>query len=343
MTLVDAVYPAFLIAILSLVIKPDNAMNESRALDRHQQGAGDVRLVNNEDERRVDIFIDDSLFTSYIYLENLEKPVLYPVMTANGTPVTRGFPLEPRPGESTDHPHHIGLWFNYGNVNGLDFWNNSSDVPAEEKHNYGYIKHHSIDNLSSGAGSGELEVTLYWMNYEDEVLIRENTRFIFNGLGQKRTIERVTTLTAVDGDVSMEDNKEGVLGMRMAKELEHPDEHSDATGIYTSSNGLTGNDVWGTRGRWVALSGLIGQMPVTVAMLDHQQNPGFPTYWHARGYGLFAANPLGQRELSGGRDELNLVLEADQPVTFRYRVLILSGSGRDIGEIEDEWNLFNNN
>ena len=60
--------------------------------------------------------------------------------------------------------------------------------------------------------------------------------------------------------------------------------------------------------------------PVTLAMLDHPSNPGFPTYWHARGYGLFAANPLGESIFTEGKKELNLTLEPRQSTTFRYRV-----------------------
>jgi hypothetical protein len=96
------------------------------------------------------------------------------------------------------------------------------------------------------------------------------------------------------------------------------------SGRYVSSEGKQGDAVWGTRGRWTMLTGRIGNEPVTLAILDHPKNPGYPTYWHARGYGLFAANPLGQRALSGGKDELNIELKPRQTVTFRHRVLVLS-------------------
>src|SRR5262245_22458769 len=76
-------------------------------------------------ERRVDVTVAGKPFTSYIWPERLAKPVLYPIRTAGGTLVTRGFPMDPRPGERVDHPHHVGLWFNYGDVDGVDFWNNS--------------------------------------------------------------------------------------------------------------------------------------------------------------------------------------------------------------------------
>src|SRR5215472_12906340 len=74
-----------------------------------------IRVVPNEAARRVDISIDGKPFTSYMWPTTLKKPTLYPLRTADGTVVTRGFPLEPRPGERVDHPHHAGLWFNYGN------------------------------------------------------------------------------------------------------------------------------------------------------------------------------------------------------------------------------------
>jgi hypothetical protein len=103
-------------------------------------------------------------------------------------------------------------------------------------------------------------------------------------------------------------------------------DNKGVTGLYTSSEGKKGDEVWGTRGKWTILSGIIGDKPITIAILDHPNNPGYPTYWHARGYGLFAANPLGQKAMSDGKQELNFALEPRQSVTFKHRVLILSGT-----------------
>src|SRR5437764_1027014 len=196
-----------------------------------------VSVAVNEEARRVDISIDGQPFTSYIWPTTLKKPVLYPLRTAKGTIVTRGFPLDQRPGERVDHPHHAGLWFNYENVNGIDFWNNSDAIKPENAP--------KMDN------------------------------------------------TGVNG-------------------------------TYLTSEGKKGDAAWGTRGRWCNLSGLVGAEPVTITILDHPGNPGFPTYWHARGYGLFAANPLGQKVFSNGKEELNLSLAPNGSVTFRYRILISS-------------------
>src|SRR6266404_4777703 len=115
-----------------------------------QKSEKGVLIVKNEAARRVDVFIDGQPFTSYVWPEVLTKPVLYPLRSAQGTIVTRGFPLDPRPGERVDHPHHAGLWFNYGDVNGFDFWNNSEAIKPEERSKYGTIRHTRIKRVQNG-------------------------------------------------------------------------------------------------------------------------------------------------------------------------------------------------
>ncbi len=307
-----------------------------------------VSFVNHEDAGRVDVLVGGKPFTSYIYTDTisvLKKPVLWPLYTASGKAVTRGYPLNPRPGERTDHPHHIGLWFNYGDINGLDYWNNSDAIPADRAARMGTIAHESVKSMEGGSGRGVLEVTENWVTPDGKTLLKEDTRFVFAAEPDVRIIDRHTTLTAQAERVDMKDNKEGVLGLRLTRALEHPSKDSvevytDASGLattvkaggnegvtgrYISSEGFEGDDVWGTRGKWVMLNGVLDGDSVTVAILDHPRNVGFPTYWHARGYGLFAANPLGQAALSGDKETLNYALDPGQSTTFHHRILIFSG------------------
>jgi len=313
----------------------------------HAQTEKGVRVVPNESARRVDIIIDGQPFTSYIWPDTLMKPVFYPLRTDKGTVVTRGFPMDPRPGERVDHPHQVGMWFNYGDVNGVDFWNNSTARTAAEKAHMGTIVHRRIVSTKNGRNSGELEVESEWLMPDGSASLRENTRFIFRAGPGMRAIDRITTLTALNQKVVFKDSKEGVLGIRVRRELEQPSteslvftddqgrptsvpkmDNTGVTGLYRSSEGKTGDDVWGTRGRWTTLSGKVGSEAITLAIIDHPGNVGFPTFWMARGYGLFAANPLGQKAYTAEKKEaikeLNFTLEPKQAVTFRFRVLILS-------------------
>src|SRR6478672_12224589 len=98
-----------------------------------------VQVVPVEAHRKVDVTIDGKPFTSYIWPSSLKKPVLYPLVSDEGITVTRGYPLEPLADERVDHPHHAGLWFNYGNVNGFDFWNNSDAIKPEDRAKMGTI------------------------------------------------------------------------------------------------------------------------------------------------------------------------------------------------------------
>jgi hypothetical protein len=303
-----------------------------------------IQILPNESARRVDVVIDGKPFTSYIWPENLAKPVLYPLHAADGTVVTRGFPLEPRPGERFDHPHHVGLWFNYGNVNDFDFWNNSYAIKKEDAHKMGNILQRKIVSTQSGNDKGELTVETDWISGTQKLLLKEHTQFIFSGDKTSRTIDRITILQAQDEKVVFHDDKEGMLGMRVTRALEMPSttaevftdasgnpttvaklDNAGVNGNYLTSEGKKGDDAWSTRGKWCMLSGKVGDDPVTIAIFDNPKNPNFPTYWHARGYGLFAANPLGRSIFTSGKEPpLNFTIEPHGSATFRYRIVIFS-------------------
>ncbi|MEO6548788.1 MAG: PmoA family protein [Ferruginibacter sp.] len=301
-----------------------------------------VKVVKSNTEKKVDIFVGEKLFTSFLYPDTLEKPVLYPVIAANGTIVTRGFPLNPVAGDPNDHPHHIGIWFNFENLNGLDFWNNSFAIAKEKKQSYGWIKTDRIIEASGGK-KGILAYHANWTNQNNDVLLEEATRFEITGSTHQRIIDRITTFTA-STDVVFTDAKDGMLGIRLAHALQIPtdkdekftDDKGNITilkggtdkvpnGNYLSSEGKQGNDVWSTRGRWCKVFGKMGADSITVAIIDHPGNINYPTFWHARGYGLFAANPLGEKVFTNGKSFKNLTLKNGESVSFRYRIVVDEG------------------
>jgi hypothetical protein len=298
-----------------------------------------VKFVQEPGKKAIDVLFDGTPFTSFLYPDTLEKPVLYPLHAANGTIVTRGWPVKPIPGEPTDHPHHLGTWFNYENVNGLDFWNNSFAIPADKKHSYGWIKTDKVLETKDGE-KGKLSYHANWVNQQNDVLLEENTQFVFSGNDHERVIERTTTLKAVQ-EVRFKDAKDGLLGLRLAHELQIPSKTDQkftddkgnvtvvkggtdniANGNYLTSEGKTGDDAWSTRGVWCKVFGKMGSDSVSIIIIDHPKNPNYPTFWHARGYGLFAANPLGEAVFTNGKSEKNLQLKKGESVTFRYRIVI---------------------
>lgn len=300
-----------------------------------------IDLKKNEADKKVDVMVAGELFTSYIYPDNIKKPVLWPVISPGGNMLTRSYPMINKAGDRTDHPHHVGVWLNYGDVNGLDFWNNSEAIPTEDRDGYGTIYHQSIEKAKSGKGKATLVTTSIWKSPDDEVMLEEKTKFDFMAMDDLRIIDRTTTLKAVIDEVKFTDNKEGMFAIRVARELELPsdkpselmDSHgvvtkvekmdnTDVKGNYRSSKGIEGEEVWATRAEWMKLSSEINGEKVSLVIIDNPSNPGYPTYWHARGYGLFAANTLGQKVFSEGKEEMNFSLKKGESVTFKYRLVV---------------------
>ena len=337
-----------LLFILILLIAPSFGCNETVSKKQDNEIEKDseatVRFLEDQANQKVDIYFGASLFTSYHYTEDYYKPFLYPLITASGKTLTRGFPIDPFPGERVDHPHHVGHWLNYGNVNGFDFWNHSDAIPLEKKDQYGTVFNKSVQLDQNKAA---LNVVAQWKSPDGTILIEEQTKFIFSEVGNNRIIDRETTLIAKT-KVRLKDNKEGFFAVRVTRALEHPSKKPEifidangipsevkalnnegVTGLYLSSEGITGESVWGTRAEWVALNGVIDQENVSITVYDHPENIGYPTYWHARGYGLFAANPLGQKIFSKGAQELNASIEKNNSLTFKYRLVVSNGEAVD--------------
>ena len=335
-------YLLLIILVLSNAVFLSCSNNKNKKMDKIS-----IQLIHDEKNQRVDILVDQKPFTSFLYTDTLsilKKPVFYPIYSADGAVITRGFPLEKRSGERVDHPHHFGMWLNHGNVNGIDFWNNPPMSSTESSDKKGVIRLDSILKIESGQDKGFLEVALNWINADGETMLKEYTKFTFSGSKTQRIIDRETKLTAYQQQIVFNDSKEGMMGIRVNRALEHPTneavvltddsglqtkvpvlDNTGVTGHYLNNNGIEGMDVWGKRANWVQLSGVVDDETLSVTIFDHPDNIGYPSYWHARGYGLFAVNPLGDSVFSEGKEVLNLTLEPGQSVTFKYRVLIISG------------------
>lgn len=289
-------------------------------------------------EKKVDVFIGGKLFTSFIYPDNIDKQVLYPIISPSGKTITRGYPINPRPFERADHPHHIGLWFNFGDVNGLDFWNNSFAISEANKHKYGSIKFDGI--ITKNDKKGELVSKSKWVNNQGDILLNETTTFVFSGNDNMRTIIRTSELTAIT-DVVFTQNKEGLIGLRVDRAFEEPmtkpekllDKFGNITnentlnndcqnGQYRNAEGFTKGDVWGKRSKWVALSAMLENEPITIVIIDNPKNINYPAWSHARGYGLFATNNIAGSVVDKNSAEVKVELKSGQKISFTHKIVI---------------------
>lgn len=326
-----------------------------------------IDLVRNDSEKKVDVLIDGKLFTSYLYSDKYYKPVLYPINTSDGTTITRGYPVDPRPGDRVDHPHHIGMWFNHGNVNGLDFWNNSDAIPQAEKPKYGSIRHKGIVSMKNrvyleGLDAAELKTESEWVDHNNKVLLNEATTFNFVEYEGIWAIVRTTKLTANEDNVVFGDTKEGLLGLRFCREFEDVadlpkkllnsqlnatdttiTDNSIATGIYKNNKGLEGGNVWGNPSSWVSLTGKKDNATVSMAMIDHSSNIGYPAHNHARGYGLFAINNMGSSQYIKSDPPFSYTLTPGESVTFKHLFILRAYSPFERNELNYITDFFNSN
>jgi len=307
-------------------------------------------------DNRIDVVIAGKPFTSYLYGDELPKPLLVPVRTPSGIEVNRRYPLIEIPGGSMDHEHHVGIFFAVDQVNGINFWKNTA-VPPQ-------IRHMELVEAREGIGKGTLSTTAHWIDEKRQTVLEEKRTMVFiaGNHDDEYAIDFAIDLTAKNSRVTFEDIEEGMFAIRVADCLREgnpksvlkpgeplPEESIAGTGRYFSSNGdETAKNVWGKRARWVALQGVRAGKVVGVAILNHPASINYPTYWHARNYGLFSANPLGQGDFQRQRPKeyrknkvipLRLTLEEGETAHFRFLVIVYEGL-RTHEQIEERFKEF---
>ena len=276
-----------------------------------------VKLTRDGDAVRVDV--DGKHFTTYLAKGN-HKPILYPVLGPSGVAMTRNYPMKQVDGEAKDHPHHRSIWYTHGEVNGISFWH--------EGKNAGVTVHEEFVEVSSG-DRGVLTTKNKWVGPDGKTVCTDVRTLTFRTRGDVRMIDYDVTLHASNGKVTLGDTKEGTMGIRTHPNLRLTNSNgvTTANGKALNASGDRDKSLWGKRAKWVAYWGKIDGKEVGVAIFDHPTNPRHPTWWHARDYGLVAANAFGvhnfERKPKGTGD---FVIEAGKSARFRFRFVFHDGS-----------------
>ncbi len=305
---------------------PSGAASSAAVADASGRAPEQAAVAIERREGEIAVMVDGRPFTTYFFSGAAPKTYFHPIRAVDGTQLSRSYPMADVAGEAKDHPHHRGLWFAHGSVNGVDFW-------AEKAGTTGRI-------VSTGSPEARVE--------NGVVLIRDRRRWLAADGRQVCTDQLAVTITpqptgsfwevAVtleapsDAPLVLGDTKEGALALRLARwmTLPHRAQGRDESGVgqMVNSTGASGAGIWGKRAAWVDYFAPREGIIYGVAFFDAPTNPRHPTWWHVRDYGLFAANPFGRHDFEGLKDQPrigDLTVPAGQSITFRYGVYIHLG------------------
>jgi hypothetical protein len=258
------------------------------------------------------------LLTEY-HVDAGHKPFFFPMIGPTGESYTRAYPMESIAGEDRDHPHQRSCWFTYGNVNGIDFW-------AEAKES-GRIRESARQMVVEGPVIGRMRTRDEWLAPNGRKVLDDERLVTFYNTKTSRIIDFEIKLEATRGPVTLNDTKEGMFGLRVASSM---DVAKKTGGKITNAEGLTDEKAWGQASPWVDYVGPVNHKTVGIAVLNHPDSFRYPTAWHVRTYGLFAANPFGWHDF-GKPVKGDYTLPAGQAISFRYRVVLHEGETKSVG------------
>lgn len=263
------------------------------------------------------VTVDGKPFCEYL-IKHGHQPVIWPIIGPGGQAMTRQYPMgDALPGEPKDHPHHRSLWFNHGIVNGKDFW---LEPPRRGPDNQ--IVHREFAEMTSDGATARIVARNDWMS--DGSKVCEDVRTItFGADSHGRWIDYAIVVTASEGDLTFGDTKEGAFGVRVAGTM-GVDEGKG--GLIRNSRGQEDAVAWGQSAEWVDYSGPVDGEPVGITIFDLPDSFRHPTRWHVRTYGLFAANPFGQRDFPPDDHQQGAVtVKQGETLRLHYRVLVYAG------------------
>lgn len=323
---------------MSVTIGNDNRF--ARVTPTHVETPASSLKANIRDTGDVlEAYLGKDPFFTYNY-KNAAKPYLYPVYGPDSQLMVRNFPMKDLKDEEHDHPHQKAFWFTHGAVNGVDYW-----TEGEQK---GRIVHQNFSKIKCSGNTGIIASHNYWIKPDRKTVQLKDERAIrFFGTEQKRYLDLYVRLTAIAADAVLGDTKEGTFGIRLAETMRVKGGLNK--GHIINADGLKDNETWGKRSFWVDYYGPVNDQIMGVAIFDHPQNPRYPTWWHVRDYGLFAANPFGIHDFepktaTGEKtpvDAGKLVLKQDESLVFQYRVILHKGNHEE-GAIAEEYKKYLN-
>ncbi|HVT74121.1 MAG TPA: PmoA family protein [Lacunisphaera sp.] len=286
---------------------------------------------------RVRVEFEGQFFTDFVWGDGASRPYCYPILAADGLRMTRDFPVRQTPGEETDHPWHRSLWFAHSMVNGVDFWNEGTGGKEAPK-----AKGRTVVDAITETRSGDVGVIrahVKWLAPGGRLVCTDDRTLRFHASAAGRFIDYEVTLHAPAGEpVLLGDNKDGTMALRLAQWMTLPHKYQGrevpGAGHIVTSTGARDADAWGKRADWCDYYAPHEGKVYGVAIFDSPRNLRHPTWWMARDYGLFGANPFGRHDYENLKDQPHAgdyTIPAGGSLTLRYRFFFHEGDTTTAG------------
>jgi len=264
------------------------------------------RVTANKFGDRIEIRINQSLFTSYILSEHQKYPFFFPVNGPSKASVTSM--------RNANYPHHSSLFFGCDRVNGGNYWQEGLDR--------GQIAPLRADIIKTGGDTVLIENENIWKRPGAMSPVKDIRRIMVTVVSDD--------MYQLDFDIEMEmlmdvtilKTNHSLFSARM-----DPDLAVINGGIMVNAEGDSGEkETFGKRSGWMDYHGKRMGNTEGLAILQHPSNDWFPAPWFTRDYGFFSPTPMYWPE-----DGESITMKKGETISLRYRVLVHTGDHEEAG------------
>lgn len=263
---------------------------------------------------KIDININNNLFTSYIFSLDEKYPFFFPVNGPSNGSVTSM--------RNANYPHHSSLFFGCDMVNGGNYWQEGLDR--------GQIISLRADILPSDGTKVIIENECVWRRPNANAPIKDIRKITITAPSKEMyQIDFEITMEMLL-DVTIRKTNHSLFSGRM-----DPDLAVINGGKMINANGDEGEKgTFGKKSPWIDCNGKRGNNVEGMAIMQHPSNAWFPSPWFTRDYGFFSPTPMYWPE-----NNQETTLKKGDTIKLKYRVLVHSGDEVQ-SKIADQYEKF---
>jgi hypothetical protein len=250
---------------------------------------------------KIDVLINNNLFTSYIFSNEEKYPFFYPVNGPSNASVTSM--------RNANYPHHSSLFFGCDMVNDGNYW--------QDGLGRGQIISLRADILQAEGDKVIIENECIWTRPGADAPIKDIRKITVSA--QSKEIYQIDFDIVMEMlmDVTIKRTNHSLFSGRM-----DPDLAVTNGGVMINAEGETGEKgTFGKPSPWIDYYGTRMGKAEGMAIMQHPLNKWYPAPWFTRDYGFFSPTPLYWPE----DPENGTRLKKGEQIKLRYRVLVHTG------------------